>query len=159
MRKIGFILCGALLGAGAALSVSPGLRAFPAAEPSMLGIWTPDSYHAAARHGLFGLTEPKPMNVGTMPQQASLTTEPNMSAWALSFTSQKGGAFTGTATSPAGESVPVVGAFRSDGKRIVYSTPFGSGSGEVDGGNLEWCFTNSVATFASAECTIYHRTP
>lgn len=159
MRKIGYVMFGALLGAGAALSVSPGLRAFPAAEPSMLGTWTADSYHASARHGLFGLAEPKSTAFGAVAQPASLTTEPNMSAWALSFTSQKGGAFTGKATSPTGESVPVVGAFRSDGKRIVYSTPFGSGSGEVDGGSLEWCFTNSAATFASAECTVYRRTP
>lgn len=102
MRKIGLILVGALLGAAVALSVSPGLRAFPAAEPSMLGVWTADSYHAAARNGLFGFADPKPMVFGSMTQQASLTTEPNMSAWALAFTSQKGGAFTGTATSPTG---------------------------------------------------------
>lgn len=123
----------------------------------MLGVWIPDSYHAAARKGVFGFGLPKASEA--MAQPAALTTDPDMSAWKLAFTSQKGGAFTGTATSPDGETTPVVGAFRSDGKRIVYSTPLGSGSGEVDGGSLEWCFTHSVATYSSAECTIYHRAP
>ncbi len=156
MRKVGLVLAGVVLGVVLAPCLAPSGRAFPAAEPRMVGTWSPDGYHAAARSTAWKLGDGLP-RLNAVAEPAYLTTEPDQSALALAFTAQKGGAFTGTVTTTDGDTVPVVGAFRSDGRRFVYSTPFGSGSGEVDGDTMEWCSTDVMPNSAGATCTMYRK--
>ena len=70
---------------------------------------------------------------------------------------QDGGSFSGTATGPKGKTETIVGAFRQDGKRFVFSTGNGNGSGEVSGDDLEFCWTDNIPSYIAAGCPTYKR--
>ena len=48
-------------------------------------------------------------------------------------------------------------AFRLDGKRFVISTTSGAGTGEIDGDQLEVCWTDNIPNLIAAGCTVYQR--
>jgi len=119
-----------------------------AADPSnIIGTWV-----ATATSGA---------EVGT-PQAISATDKPAIShdlagTWTLTFDAQDGGAFAGTGLSPSGKSGVIVGAFRLDGKQFVLSTSRGSATGEVNGDQLELCWTDNIPNLIAAGCTVFKR--
>jgi len=125
--------------------------AFPAlaAEPfNITGSWIP-TYRAAAW-------------VGTHPGGAYSSTKPTLSndvatAWSYTFDKQDGGAFAGFVVGPTGTKEAAVGAFHQDGRRFVLSTDYGSAAGEVNGDEIELCWTDNVANFNEAGCQTYKR--
>jgi len=134
-----------LLLAGLPLLIS--LPALADQPVSIVGTWVPVE-HASARTGsspYYGAT--------TRP---TLTTS-MAAAWSYTFDSQDGRVFAGTASGPKGGSEAVVGVFRHDGRRFVISTDSGSGDGEVEDDGLEICWTDSVANYVAASCTLYER--
>jgi len=121
--------------------------AFAADPTNIVGTWVPTAFSAAS--------------VGT-PEAISATDKPATShdasgGWSVTVDTQDGGAFVGTVTGPSGKPKPLVGAFRLDGKRFVISTTSGAGTGEIDGDQLEVCWTDNIANLIAAGCTVYQR--
>lgn len=58
---------------------------------------------------------------------------------------------------PKGKVEKMVGAFRQDGKRFVFSVANGSGSGELNGDEMELCFNDTIPNYIAAACTVYKR--
>jgi len=121
-----------------------------AAEPfNILGTWIPVS-HAAAR-------------IGTTPSGAYGTyTKPSLVrdkglGWNYTFDKQDGAAFSGISHGPKGKPEMTVGVFRMDGRRFVLSTDSGNASGEVNGDEIEICWTDNVPNYIAASCTTYER--
>jgi hypothetical protein len=121
--------------------------AFAADPAHITRTWVPTAFSGAS--------------IGT-PDAISATDKPDTvhdagKAWTLTVDAQDGGAFAGTSTGPDGKSGPIVGAFRLDGKRFVMSTTRGGASGEVDGDQLEVCWTDNIPNLIAAGCTVYKR--
>lgn len=127
----------------AALSID----AVAADAPNIVGTWTPTA-HASAR-------------IGTHSQYGS-TAKPSLTsatdaAFKWTIDTQQGNSFSGSATGPKGKVEELVGAFRQDGKRFVFSVANGSGSGELNGDEMELCFSDTIPNYMSAACTVYKR--
>jgi len=121
--------------------------AFAADPANIVGTWVPTALSAAT--------------VGTA-AAISATDKPATShdargAWGLTVDTQDGGAFVGTVTGPSGKPKPLVGAFRLDGKRFVISTTNGGGTGEIDGDQLEVCWSDNIPNLIAANCALYKR--
>jgi hypothetical protein len=120
--------------------------AFAADPANIVGTWVPTGLSAAT--------------IGT-PEGISATDKPTTShdiagAWTVTIDAQDGGAFTGTGLGPSGKA-PIVGAFRLDGKRFVISSTNGFASGEVDGDQLDLCWTDNIPYLIAAGCAVYKR--
>jgi hypothetical protein len=78
--------------------------------------------------------------------------------WSYVFDQQDGAAFSGTVSGPKGTKHVTVGVFRMDGKRFVFSTDAGAGTGKVVAENeIQLCFTDAVDNFVAASCTTLQR--
>ena len=79
--------------------------------------------------------------------------------WSYVFDQQDGAAFSGTSIGgPKGTKHVAVGVFRMDGKRFVFSTDSGAGTGEiVDANQIQLCFTDNLDNFVAAACTTLQR--
>jgi hypothetical protein len=114
---------------------------------NILGSWTPVAA-AAARVGTADAYDAPKLVI----EKAS--PEP----WSYAFDQQDGAAFSGTVTGPKGKKHVTVGVFRMDGKRFVFSTDSGAGTGEVlDANRIELCFTDNLDNFVAASCTTLQR--
>ncbi len=138
MRSL--IVAGALL---VALSVG----ATAADAPNIVGTWTPTA-HSAARVG-------KNAHYQSAVKPSLAKGADKAFTWKID--SQDSNSFSGTATGPKGKTEMIVGAFRQDGKRFVFSTGNGNGSGEVSGDDLEFCWTDNIPSYIAAACTTYKR--
>jgi opacity protein-like surface antigen len=133
--------------AAGALLVALSAGAIAADAPNIVGTWTPTGRSAAR----VGNTAHYPSAV-----KPSLTKGTD-DAFKWRIDAQDGGSFSGTATGPKGKNETIVGAFRQDGKRFVFSTGNGNGSGEVSGDDLEFCWTDNIPSYIAAGCTTYKR--
>ncbi|MBV8433922.1 MAG: PD40 domain-containing protein, partial [Candidatus Eremiobacteraeota bacterium] len=61
----------------------------------------------------------------------------------------------GTLTGSTPKSQTIVGAFHPDGKRFVFSSEHDSGSGEANGDELQYCWTN--ASPVAAGCASFKK--
>ena len=121
-----------------------------AAEPfNILGTWVPVS-HAASR---IGTTPSGAYDTATKP---SLVRDKAL-GWSYTFDEQDGAAFSGISNGPKGKPEMTVGVFRMDGRRFVLSTDSGNASGEVNGDEIEICWTDNVPNYIAASCTTYKR--
>ena len=122
----------------AALLTAAATPACAAEQFNILGTWVPIS-HAAAR-------------IGTTPSGAYQTyTKPSLVrdiglGWSYTFDKQDGPAFSGISNGPKGKPEMTVGVFRMDGRRFVLSTDSGNASGEVNGDEIEICWTDKCRT-------------
>ena len=114
---------------------------------NMLGSWTPVTA-ASARVGTSEV-----YNAPTLVMEKA-TAQP----WGYSIDQQDGAAFSGTANGPNGKKHVIVGVFRMDGTRFVFSSDTGSGTGEVvDQNHIEVCFTDTIPDFITASCSTLQR--
>jgi len=78
--------------------------------------------------------------------------------WSYVFDQQDGAAFSGTVSGPKSTKHVAIGVFRMDGKRFVFSTDAGAGTGEVMSQNeIQLCFTDAIDNFMAASCTTLQR--
>jgi hypothetical protein len=99
--------------------------------------------------------------IGTNPHYGT-TSKPSLTdstdgAFTWKIDEQKGNSFSGSGTGPKGKIEQVVGAFRHDGKRFVFSVANGSGSGELNGDELEFCFNDNIPNYIAASRTTFKR--
>jgi hypothetical protein len=114
---------------------------------NILGSWTP----VAAASARVGTSDA--YNAPTLMLEKS-TAQP----WTYLIDQQDGAAFSGTSHGPKGTKHVVVGVFRMDGNRFVFSTDSGSGTGEVvDQNHVELCFTDTIDNFVAASCSTLQR--
>lgn len=114
---------------------------------NILGSWTP-VVAAAARVGTTDAYSAPTLVLEKAPAEP----------WSYVFDQQDGAAFSGTVTGPKGTKHVTVGVFRMDGRRFVFSTDAGAGTGEVvDAGRIQLCFTDAVDKFTAASCTTLQR--
>jgi hypothetical protein len=127
-----FIIASAVL-AGSSLG------ALGADAPNMVGSWTRTDVTMVLSKGS------KPLFVNHDSDQV----------WKLKIDAQEKGSFSGTLTGSIPKSQAIVGAFQSDGKRFVFSTAAESGSGEVNGDEMQYCWTNQRAVLAG--CSVFKK--
>jgi hypothetical protein len=114
---------------------------------NILGSWIP----VAAAAARVGTTDA--YNAPTLVLEKA-SAEP----WSYVFDKQDGAAFSGTVSGPKGTKHVAIGVFRMDGKRFVFSTDAGAGTGEVvDENQIQLCFTDAIENFAAASCTTLQR--
>jgi hypothetical protein len=123
------------------------VSAVAADAPNMIGTWSP--------------TEHSSVRIGSSPNY-SAASKPLMTngfgfGWVLKIEQQDGRSFAGTAIGPKGKPGKFVGVFHRDGKRFVYSTDKGVGTGEVDGDEMEFCWNDSIPALVAAACTVEKR--
>jgi hypothetical protein len=136
-----------LLAISGALLVILSIDAVAADAPNIVGTWMPITYASAriGTHSQYGSTSKPSLNNSTD------------AAFKLKIDVQNGNSFSGSATGPKGKIEQMVGAFRQDGKRFVFSVANGSASGELNGDELEFCFNDNIPNYVAAACTTYKR--
>ncbi len=118
-----------------------------AAAPNLVGSWTRTAESAALVGESAGYpASSKPSMVNSADHD-----------WKMQIVAQDGNAFSGTLTGPVGKPQTIVGAFRQDGKRFVFSTEGDSGAGEATADEIEYCWTASTAHFVGAGCSTFKR--
>ena len=132
--------------AGAAL-VTLSVSVAAADAPNLVGSWTRTAHSSAQ----VGQSAGYPAS-----SKPSLTNSPDQD-WKMTIDAQDGNSFAGTLTGPKGKPQTVVGAFRQDGKRFVFSTDSDSGWGEASSDEVEYCWTASSPSFIGAGCSIFKR--
>jgi hypothetical protein len=115
---------------------------------NILGSWTPVAA-AAARVGTSDAYDAPTLVLEKASPQP----------WSIVFDQQDGAAFSGMATGgPKTTKHVTVGVFRMDGKRFVFSSDTGAGTGEVvDQNQIQLCFTDNLDNFVAASCTTLQR--
>jgi hypothetical protein len=129
-----FIIAGAVL-------VGSFIGASAADAPNVIGSWTRTDVTMVLSKG----KSSKPLFINRDSDQV----------WKLNIEAQEKGAFSGTLTGSIPKSQTIVGAFQADGKQFVFSTAAESGSGEVNGDEMQYCWTNQRAVLAG--CSIFKR--
>jgi len=125
MRSVA--IAGAVLIASSIL-IGSSVGAFAADAPSLVGTWTRTAVTMALVKGRTA----KPLFIHGADKEV----------WKLKIDAQESGSFSGTVTGSIPKSQAIVGAFQSDGKRFVFTTENDSGSGEVTGDEMQYCWTN-----------------
>lgn len=108
--------------------------------PNILGTWN----RVSGSRAVTGTSQNQLLSVISDTSESGLQT--------LRISEQKNGAFIGEARLKGGETYLIAGAFRKDGKRYVISSDIGSLSGEVQGNELEACFTTLLTNINIAGC-------
>lgn len=116
------------------------------APPNIVGAWTRiDNTSAQLEKSGSGAASAKP----------SLTNGSGQ-GWKINIDAQDGRAFSGTLIDSTGKSYIFVGAFRDD-EHFVFATDKDSGWGEMNDGQLEYCWTAFNPGFVGAGCSRFAR--
>ena len=115
--------------------------------PSLIGNWTRTAY-SSAQVG---------ESTGYPASSKPTLTHGTDQDWEIKIEAQDGNSFSGKLTGPTGKPQTIVGAFRQDGKRFVFSTDTDSGAGEASSNEMEYCWTASSQRFVGAGCATFKR--
>ena len=142
MRRAGLV---------AAMVFGLSIPALAADAPDIVGLWTPTEHSGSD----FTVV---PMDQMSKPIEApELNKRPGNEGWSLRIDAQDGRAVAGAVISKGGKEQVLIGTFRRDGRRIIFATDFNTGSGEIDGGNLEVCWVDQIPNYISTACSTYSR--
>lgn len=116
------------------------------AHPNIVGVWTRIANTSAQFEKSAG---------GSASTKPSLTNGTGQ-GWKINVDAQDGRAFSGTLIDSTGKSYIFVGAFRDD-EHFVFATDKDSGWGEINDGELEYCWTAFNPGFVGAGCGKFAR--
>jgi hypothetical protein len=118
--------------------------------PDVVGTWT-RTEHQIAYVG-------QSSYYATRPDPAKMTNGADTGpTWIIKIETQDGRSFHGKMIAPTGKAEELVGAVRQDGKRFVFATASDSGSGEINGNEMESCWTGASPSFTVAGCGTFKR--
>jgi hypothetical protein len=137
----------ALVTAATCLAVSA-VTANAANIPNLVGTWKSTGDFAVARTGKAraGFSETPTFNHSQRP--------------VLVVEQQDGRGLTGYLLLPDGNKDPLVGVFKRDGKQVIVSTDNpGTGTIDVYGDEIEWCWQDVIPDVRVATCDLMKKAP
>jgi hypothetical protein len=117
--------------------------------PNVIGTWKPTGDSAAARVG-------EALAGWAATPQADLTVR---FAPSVIVDQQQGRSVAGRLLLADGKTEPLVGVFKRDGKHIIMSSASGAATGDLFGGEIEWCWTDTVPSIIVAVCHMLRKEP